>query len=262
MIDYLVLNFNRLDETRLCLKSIRENTCFDHKIILLNNGGNDSSQMLSFQKEGLIDYLILNKENEGLGCGTSSLFRFSSSDYVIYFQNDQVLGRNFSEDELNSIKSLMVENDKIGSVSIAGDTNHGLYSERAHVISKKFYNTFPPLGKGGAGPFAHLPWHEEIIQKFYKDNGFIHHVWKNQLVADNGCYSVRQNPDGSIWKHRTDTKELALISGEPKNRFCYPKFNDLEWDYVLQNKTWPNWAIPQNEISHSFVYFKQPEKYQ
>lgn len=257
-ISYLVLDYSRPIESELCLKSIKKHTKFPHEVIFLCNGGDNQEYAIKLYNEGLIDKLILRKENGGLGIGTLELFRYCDSKYSIYFQSDQVLIRDFSLEELNYILTTL-NIYRHNAVSIAGNQGNGVYSERAHIIETDFYNGIPNKSIGGAGPYAHLIWNEEVIQKYFKEKelGFV--IWPNLLVADNGCYAVRQNPDGSKWTHRTDTKQLKHISGDIKEKYVYPKFSDIEWEQVLKNQSWPIWKIPENELPHSFVYFKPAE---
>jgi hypothetical protein len=110
-----------------------------------------------------------------------------------------------------------------------------------------------PLGYAGAGPrHAEGDWREAQIQRFYKENTLIHLTDWPALVIDNGRSAKRQNPDGSLWEHRPDTKGLKLISGPVKEKNIYPYFNDSEWEYVLVNQSWPEWEIPEREKQHSF----------
>ena len=78
------------------------------------------------------------------------------------------------------------------------------------------------------------------FQKFYKILAFQHFIYPNPMFIDNGKTAMRQNPDGSAWKHFPDTKQLWLINGPVKQKFVYPYFTDAEWDEVLKTQSWPN----------------------
>lgn len=268
-ISYLVLDYNRPNETNIALKSIKQFTKFEHQVIMLSNGG-DQSYVGNFYAQGLVDKLILNKNNSGLGFGTTDLFKICDTKYAIYFQNDQYLGREFFEHELANMidtlgqygsdmhlhpqrapATLNAEWKMIKSISIAGDQCQGQYSERAHLIEVDFYNRIPEKPNGGAGPYHHIEWNEGYIQKYYKSKKFSHYIWPKPLAGDNGCFSVRFNPDGSMWKHRTDTKELWMIK-QPKEKYIYPNFTDDEWQSVLATGKWPDGQIPEKEKAHSF----------
>jgi len=258
---YLILDFMRPNESKLCLESIRQYTKFPYQIVYLSNGG-EQDYVLDFYKQGLIDKLILNKENNGLGFGTTDLFRFCDTQYSISIQSDQYLRRTFANDEPEFIISYINQPTKNGfvkSISLAGDTCQGKYSERAHIINTSFYNSIPNKPNGGAGPYHNKPWNEGYIQEYYKLNNYRHMIYEMPLFVDNGCYATRQNPDGSIWTHRTDTKQCRLIKGPVKEKYVYPQFTDEEWNEVLSTQSWHDWRVPINEEKHSFVYFRKPE---
>lgn len=255
MISFLVLDYNRPDETAICLQSIRQNTKCAHQIILLSNGG-EQSYVHSLYQTGWIDRLVLNKKNSGLGFGTTDLFKVCDTKYAIYFQNDQWLGREINAIRVSAWTHLIeYPESKVRSIGLAGDQCQGQYSERAHFIDVDFYNSIPNKPNGGAGPYHHIEWNEGYIQRYYRENGFVHHVLTEPLVGDNGCYALRENPDGSRWKHRTDTKQLWMLRA-PKEKFIYPYFTDEEWAQVLSTQKWEDGKIPTNEVKSSFTFWK------
>jgi hypothetical protein len=258
IISFLVLDFNKENDTRACLLSLRERVKFKHKIIYLHNGPSDYA--IDFFKDGLVDQFIITSKNNGLGIGTRDLFAASHSPFSIYWQNDQILGRDFSEEEAVNLTTALfspIGNGKqVASISLAGSPcGPGIYSERAHLINTDFYRYLEvnaKLGYHGAGPYHDGPWREEQIQKFYEANNFVHYPLNNPLAIDNGRTAERQNPDGSRWRHYPDTKQLWLIAGPIKEKFIYPKFTDTEWEEVLKTQSWPDGKIPEQEVAHSF----------
>jgi hypothetical protein len=167
------------------------------------------------------------------------------------------MGRDFEQTEAEALlKQVDVYRTGVGSVSLAGAVcGAGIYSERAHAISTAFYKQMensPGLSAGGAGPFHHLPWREGQIQDWYKERGLEHKTNWPPLAIDNGRDAVRQNPDGSVWRHEPDRKGLWLVSGPVKDRYVYPKFTPEEWDFVISTQSWPPGQIPEQEKAHSF----------
>jgi len=258
LASYLVLDFMRPEESKLCIESLHQYTKFPFQIIYLSNGG-EQDYVLDYYTKGLIHKLILNKNNSGLGIGTTDLFKSCNSEYAIYVQSDQFLRRTFAPDELEYIVS-MLETQRNGrtikSVSLAGDNaGNSQYSERAHLIRTKFYNDIPGKTIYGAGPYHNGEWNESVIQKYYKNNNYLHYIY-DILFQDNGKYAVRQNPDGSKWRHTTDKKTLELLNGPIKEKFVYPNFTEDEWKLVLETQNWPKDQIPENDKKHSFTYWK------
>ena len=256
MLSFLVLNYNRPKETELCLKSIKQFTRFNHEVVLLNNGGEDHAAIFSFFNQGLIDKLILRNKNSGCGMGTRELFNDFNldNDYVVYVQCDQFMVRDFTIEEFNSYKEALEKNKIAVHVDLSGNQGNGRYSERAHLTSKKFYNSIPN-SKGGPGPFANELWTEESIQNFYKQNNLKFFV-ANLLFADNGKISIREYPCGGRLIQYTDTKEV-IIDSPIKKRIDFPnvKLTDGEWDCIL-NGTWINGTIPEGHKNNSFLCWK------
>jgi hypothetical protein len=256
----IVLDFQREVETRLCLESIKRHVKFPAKVLYYHNGRADYPY--KFYQEGLCDTFVQTQRNEGLGIGTRDLYRMVFSPFVMTLQSDQIIGRDFIQDEFDKIKAIwgekaLVGNNQIGSISLAGPVcSKGVFSERAGIMRADFYQymeKYIDLGYSGCGPYdGAMQWREGKIQDFYKSQDIVHYTEWPALVIDNGRTSERQNPDGSRWRHFPDTKQLWLISGPVKERGVYPKFTDKEWDIVLATQTWEPGKIPENEIPHSF----------
>lgn len=251
LVSFLVLDFQKHLETSRCLRSIRQYAHFPHKIIYLKNGESD------YDLSELADVSIVSNKNNGLGIGTRDLFAIAASRYCVYVQNDQYLNRPIGEGEINSLIEIL-NRPKIASVSLSGSPcGHSIYSERAHMMETNFYKMMEseiPLGYHGAGPYHEGEWRESQIQKFYVRHGLVHYT-DNELVwfTDNGWSAIRENPDGSIWRHEPDTKRLWLLKGPVKERHVYPDLSDEEWSEVLRSGAWTDGKIPMREMRLSFI---------
>lgn len=266
-VSFLVLDYNRPEAAYSCLRSIREHVKFDrYRIIYLHNGvpTKPPHYPMDLLHAGLIDELIMPRENGGLGLGTRALFAACFSPFAISWQVDQIMGRDFEQRELDALKDLLYQTYRslgrnhqiVQSISLAGaPCGPGVYSERAHFIETNLYarwETKEPLSAGGAGPFHHLPWREGQIQQIYKDQDYMHWTDWPPLAIDNGRDAERENPDGSRWRHFPDTKQLWLIHGPVKERYVYPKLSENEWQTVIETQSWPPGKIPENEVKDSF----------
>lgn len=251
-IEFLLLDFDREEETRLCVESIRKHAKFYHVVRLLH----DSPLRFyhtELQEEGFIDYLHSNPTNLGCGVSTAQLFAFCESQYAFYVQVDQFLGVELTDGIIDSLISDIESNDNISYIDLAGNQGHGQFSERAAFIPVDWYNSIPKT-LGGPGPLAHLKWTEECVQDYMRENkeGFVSYT----MFGNNGKVSKRRNPDGSVWKHYTDEKKLFLLQGPVKEKYVYPKFTDEEWEEVLRTQKWEDGKIPEKEKEHSFVVWK------
>lgn len=261
-LSVLVLDFLKEEESRLCLESIRRHIKVEHTVVYHHNG--QATYPARFLEEGLVDTLIQTKVNHGLGLGTRALFAAAFSPYCLYLQNDQYLARDLTEEDLAEMAAIL-DNDGgrlegpppyIASISLAGaPCGEGVYSERAHLISThvyKYWEAIGMLGCHGAGPYHDGPWREAQIQQHYRQHHLWHMIWPRPFVVDNGQRAIRENPDGSIWLHYPDAKNLWLKRGPVMQRHVYPRFTDAEWDAVIATQYWEPGKIPEQERGESF----------
>ena len=85
-----------------------------------------------------------------------------------------------------------------------------------------------PLPAGGAGPFSHQMWREEAIQKYYKEQGYVHFTRLLPIVKDRGVWTRRTQPDGSLVRMRTDTKQVWWDTA-PTQSYVFPDMTPEEW---------------------------------
>jgi hypothetical protein len=249
LISFLILDYDRPVESEKCLLSIKEHAQFKHQVIYLSNGGTQD-YVLEFYKKGLIDKLILNKKNNGCGFGTLELFRLCDTEYAFYVQCDQFMVHTLKDEHIDVFKRILKE-PSVKAVDLNGGLSRGIYCERAHFISVPFYNSIPDKPGGGPGPFEHVEWNEGYVLNYFKENNYQSLVMSPLLFMDNGKYTIRNNFDGSIWKIRTDTKEVWMIK-PPTEKYRVPNFTDAEWDEVIKNQHWPPGKIPEKDRPYSF----------
>lgn len=246
-VSILILEYNRPKELEICLSHLDQFANFDKKIYLLSNGSHKISPQILNQ----VDTFIYNKANNGCGFGTMQLFDICDTEFAIYHQVDQAIGKEISQEKMDEwIQILKVRNNpKIGHIDLAGNQNRGSFSERAALFHVPFYRNIPKVG-GGPGPFSHLLWNEEACGNFYKEHN-IEFISENYIL-DLGKWSQRTNRDGSEWLQRTDTKELYLLKGPVKEKYHFPfDLTDEEWDIILKGG-WKNGDIVEQQKQHSF----------
>lgn len=195
-VSFLILDYNKPQETVQCINSIITKTRFlDYEIVLFSNGG-DQRHVHFLYSKGLIDRLILNKENVGCGIATHELFKASRAPYSIYVQNDHILSRDFLNNEL---EELIYYLDSYSVIDLSGGAGHNdKYSERAHIIKTKTYLDFPIKGYGGPGPYEEWLWSEAgASYSIWNFNHKIKHDWPI-LFGNTGFRTVREARDGII----------------------------------------------------------------
>ena len=261
MTEILILDYNRPEQLLALLLSLEQNAKFEKKITVLNNGGNKYSE--GFLDAGLCDEIIHNKINTGCGLGTIQLFAQCQSEFAFYVQVDHVLNCEITEEDITEFKRVINEDDFF-YIDLAGNQGQGKYSERAQFIRKSDYFK-APLSGGGPGPLEDLKWSEESVQDYMEKNHLkffsVHHGSNRifPIFGDCGWSSVRQNPDGSEWKHFPHNKKLWLVKGPVKEKFGYPPLSDKEWEEVIETQKWEDGKIPENQVKSSFNVNGWPE---
>lgn len=259
-IEYLILDYNRPLEAEHLLNSIKAHSEFDYSISYLSNGG-EQDYARKLHNEGLIDNLILNSRNTGCGAGTIQLFSQCATQYAFYIQVDHVLQFKITADVIRQWIELL-ESGQYHCIDLAGDQGNpkGAYSERAQFLETSFYNSIPK-SIGGPGPWSNMPWTEANVGEFFIQNKLkIAHVLANgrPLFADTGKWSMRSNPDGSVWRQKSDTKQIWMIK-PPTQKWGFPAFADTEWEEIIKTQSWPDGQLPfihtpeGGEDAHSFT---------
>lgn len=255
-ISILVLDYNKPEESRLCLESVKKHCLFEKEVIFYSNGG-EQDYAIDFYKEGLIDKLVLSKKNWGLGCGTTDLLQLCRTEYFIYLQNDQYFFRDLTKEIIEYFIKISEQDRRIGCISLAGHPcGNEIYSDRCHFANTDLFRAFDKWEEGypdcGCGPFwnGSEGYNENFIQKAFEEFGL--YSWAPELfIQDNGKTSIRENPDSSIFKHSPDSKQLWVIKA-PKERQAWPEnLLDSEWDAII-NGTFEQGSIPENWKKDSF----------
>lgn len=255
-VSYLILDYERPEELYLCLTTIKKfNQIEDSDVIVLANGGSEQYQdtVFQFRKDGLIDDLILKKENNGGGNGMNDLFKYCSSPYAIFVESDQYLNQDFTQDMFDFCNGLL-ENG-YGCVDLAGNQCQGSYSNRANIMKTDFYHSMKPFPGGGPGTHNEKIYNENHIQNYFKNNKIPIYFQFPTIFSDNGKWSVREYPApcNGISKHRTDTKALYWIK-KPEAKFIFPNLTDEEWAISIAGK-WIDGTIPEMDRAASFKCF-------
>lgn len=252
---FLVLDYRKPRETRLCVESIRRHAKFPFKTYLLSNGASERYPY-DLYEEGLVDYLLLPKRNGGQSIGTQDLFRICSSPYAFYIQSDQSMRRDVGSQELQHFIDLLQNPNYgyVGAIGLAGDVNRGAYSERAHFINVPFYLSIPGKGQGGPGPFdrTHL-WLEQSIGEWFKSHGLKFAVYGDPVFRDMGKYTIRELPCGGVIKARTDNGRLEVLV-PPKSRHPGYDFSNAEWDDMVAGR-WQPGRVPEKWQPGAFEFW-------
>ncbi len=247
-VSFLVLDFRKEIETRICLESIKKHALFQHKVVYLDNGGFEETYPDQLYQEGLCDVLIRKRNGYGGGYGQTDLIRYCDTKYFIFVQNDQELIRDIHEGDINYCVSILDAGEHC--VDLNGDqSRRGVWTDRAHLMKTEVFNSLSPFPNGGPG-LDDRKWNEQYLQEKFKElNYSIIHL-NTPIFKDCGKWSIREAGDG-LFKHRCDLKTMYIVKKPTYRTNIYPPFTDDEWDTVLKGE-WVNGTIPEKWKEHSF----------
>lgn len=250
IVSALVLDFKKEAETRACLQSLRAHLKVPHQIIYQDNGSGESYPW-DLYHEGLADIIISKRVGEGGGAGQLDLFRYCDTQYAYFVQSDQALQFDITptiQDQFikaleGGAKAIDLNNDQSGS---------GRWTDRAHFIDGSWFNSLKVPVLGGPGPRHSERWVENYMQEVFDSLGNpIVHV-KPTFFADRGVWTVRELPDASIVKMRTDTKEVHWLK-VPTKPYVFPELTDEEWARSFRGE-WVNGTVPE-------IYLKRGDSF-
>lgn len=250
LLSVAILDHRKPDEAYRLLDSLAINLKVEAEIVYAHDGP-APEYIESFFDAGSIDTLIQTKAAQGCGIQTRRLFQACLAPYVMYVQVDQYLTRPFTEAIFAKCRELL-EAPQTFYIDLAGNQGHGRPSERALLMKRDRYLSIPGLSDtiGGPGPYADHPWTEALLQEYIGRNQLRFATLTPTFFGDNGIWSIRTQPDGSISKLRTDTKALYWET-QPKEPFVYPDLTEAEWAASIAG-TWVDGTIPERYREHSF----------
>ncbi|OGH12437.1 MAG: hypothetical protein A2857_06175 [Candidatus Levybacteria bacterium RIFCSPHIGHO2_01_FULL_36_15] len=110
-VSFIILNFNGVDLTCNCLKSIYQQNYKNYEIILIDNGSTDNSAKIIERKYPDVK-IIKNRTNLGFAEGNNIGYKYSRGDLVLFLNNDTLVDKNFLTELINKLFS----DPKIGAV--------------------------------------------------------------------------------------------------------------------------------------------------
>lgn len=106
----VILTFNQLGYTKLCLESIRRYTPEPHELIVVDNASTDGTvEYLQGQTDVK---LVLNRENKGFAKGCNQGIAAAAGDYVLLLNNDTIAAPRW----LNNLITCMESDQSTGIV--------------------------------------------------------------------------------------------------------------------------------------------------
>lgn len=210
-VTVIIPNLNGMTYLEGCLSSLREQTCRDFDIILVDNGSSDES--VAFVQEHFPEVRIHRfRENVGFCGGVNAGIRMAETPYVILLNNDTVCHEKFVEALLKGIHS-----------------RPGIFSCQARMLQM-----FSPHLIDDAGDY-------------YCALGWAFAAGKGREAAE---YSEERqifaSCAGAAIYNRRRLLELGLFD---EKHFAY--LEDIDIGYRAKIRGFQNWYIPSAVVYHA-----------
>ncbi len=150
MISILIPTYNNLNYLKLCIKSLKNNSRYDHELIFHINDGSDGT--LKFIKDLNYKYTY-SEENIGLCSAINQAANLSSQKYILYSHDDMYFCPNWDVVLINEINDIGHDNFYLSGTMIEANSGH---------ISHNFGETFDTFQE------------DDFLSK-YKDLNFYDH---------------------------------------------------------------------------------------
>ena len=121
MISIIIPTYNNLDYLKLCIKSLKKNSHFNHEIIFHINEGSDGS--LEYIKESGYKYTY-SHNNIGLCSAINKAAKLSNNQYILYSHDDMYFCPNWDKVLLNEVKNLNHDNFYLSGTMIEPFSGH------------------------------------------------------------------------------------------------------------------------------------------
>tara|TARA_B100001769_G_scaffold196322_1_gene156626 strand:+ start:560 stop:1393 length:834 start_codon:yes stop_codon:yes gene_type:complete len=121
MISIVIPTYNNLEYLKLCLKSLKRNSSFNHEIIIHINDGSDGT--LDFIKNN--NYKHTSSDNNiGLCSSINKAAKLISNKYILYSHDDMYFCPNWDKVLLDEVKSLNHDNFYLSGTMIEPKSGH------------------------------------------------------------------------------------------------------------------------------------------
>ncbi len=201
--DLILVTYNRLEFTRRCLGYLLDRTRTPNRLIVADNGSTDGTPdyLLTLQKEGKIDTLILLGRNYGLEHARQIALTHVQSKYHVYFDNDLVCP-DLEPDWLSQEIAMMEKYPDYGAMAM-----------------------HPQLLVGAAIDLS--PTAPEIIENNHVGATFL--IMRTELMKEAGWRTTFTNRVAD-WYYAGKFHEKGFKSGWIRDLWCYHFFHK-NWGY-------------------------------
>ena len=264
MISIVIPTYNNLDYLKLCLKSLKKNSSFNHEIIIHINDGSDGT--LDFIKANNYKYTS-SDDNIGLCSSINKAAKLVTNKYILYSHDDMYFCPDWDKVLSREVKSFDHDNFYLSGTMIEPNSGHiihdfgsNLDTFREDVLLSKYKNLnfydhqgthFAPhlVSKkmwDKVGGFS-----EEFNPGIGSDPDFNMKLWKEGVRIFKGLNDFKVYHFGSL----TTRKKKNFIQNRGDKTFLKKWGFSTKFfkKYYLKSKT--KYEGPLNEPKKTFNYF-------
>jgi len=276
MFSVIIPSLNNIDYLKMCIKSLKLNSKYDHEIIVHSNIGSDGT--VDFLKENNIRFTNTSY-NAGICEGVNKASKLASTDYIVYAHDDFYFLPGWDEAFLKEIKSIpnnlyylsgtMVQN---GQVNCDCGNDLKTFNEKKILKEHKNIDFFDFQGSTWAPHLIHKEiWRrvggfsEEYFPGTGSDPDLNMKLWKIGVRIFKGLKDCKVYHFGSVVTRKFENKNIKTESGSKGDKIFLKKwgikikfFNKhyLKGCISKNGKIYCNrYDGPLNEPVENFAYF-------
>lgn len=269
MFSILIPSYNNLSYLKLCIKSIIDNSKFNHQIIVHVNEGTDGT--LNYLKESNIDFTFTNY-NSGICEGINKASKLAKYEYFLYAHDDFYFCPNWDEilhKEINKIghNNFYLSGTMMNNGHIPFDCGNDIenFNEKKFLSEYKKFNYYDFNGSTWAPTLVHRElWNkvggfsEEYFPGTGSDPDFNMKLWNVGVRIFKGVNDCKVYHFGSIVLR----KKINTINKNNKYGSNGAKIFLLKWGisikffkkfYLKSNEKYDK-PLSQPKINFIFIY--------
>ena len=265
MISIVIPTYNNLDYLKLCLKSLKKNSSYNHEIIIHVNDGSDGT--LNFVKTNNFKHTA-SDNNIGLCSSINKAAKLVSNQYILYSHDDMYFCPEWDKVLLNEVNTFNDDKFYLSGTMIEPNSGHIIYdfgidlnsfNEKELLLKYKNINFYDHQG-------SHFAPHLVSKKMWDKVGGFSEEF--NPGIASDPDFNMKLWKEGvRIFKGLNDFKvyHFGSLTTRKKKNFIQNKGDRTflkKWGittkffkkYYLKSKTRYNGPLNDPKITLGYMF--------
>lgn len=244
LVSIVIVNWNGLQDTKLCLKHTAEQSYSNIEVVVVDNGSSDGSLNYLRKHKGI--KLVENSKNLGFSGGHIAGYKAAKGEYILLLNNDAIMDRDYVK---NAVKTMQADKSigALGGRAYLWDEQNKLFDTTNEFYSYQNINPITAEGifaksdEGASQEVNNVSGscvmvRRSVIDKVgYLHNPFFAYYEESDLFArmKRAGYRVMYNPELAIWhaNAKSSNKKAPIFSYYMmmRNRFRFALRNFEPW---------------------------------